>query len=403
MKVLWLSNYRFTNAPMSSTGTWLKVIGNALAEKQDIELINFTNDIVGRVTVEHIGSVKQYVIPIKKRFGHNAPSNKVASEITQIIKSINPDIIHVWGTENYFGQITSNLSQEFCVLIELQGLMFQWYYQILGGLTFHKLFACTGFKEIIMPRSHLLFLRSYFKRLAIKEIEILESHVHLGIQSDWTKKSIELLGFSNLFHRSLRPLRQEFIDNIGSWKKNYNRVIFVSSSSLHPHKGMHDLLEALSILVNSGESVFLRIGGYVGTGIRQSGYERYLKRFIKRHGISESVHWLGPLTGQQIVEEIKSADTVVIPSYLESYCNFLYESISVGIPVVCTYAGAMPEAKKITDNIYFYQQGDVYSCANCIRASLDLESFPKIDRHKFVTADAAVQRQLAIYSEIISK
>jgi glycosyltransferase involved in cell wall biosynthesis len=402
LKILWFSNYRFSNEPIKTTGTWLKVIGEALIKEKDIELINVTMGATKEIRYELVHGIDQYVIPFSKSYTNNLPPAKLVRQIDKIIEELQPDIIHVWGTESYWGFITLKHVNRFKVLLEIQGVLSQIKQQFFGGLTCKEILSCTGLKEILRPKAHLLNQYYLIKQSAQNELHMIKYHSFIGIQSEWSVHSIKEINSRAEFFNSLLPLREEFVLARQTWSHQVTGKIFTSAAGPISYKGLHVAIKSLKILIDSGVNASLNIAGAQSTGIRQSGYKRYLLSLIKDFNLEVHINWLGALDAKEIVRELQTSDIVLIPSYMESYCLFLYESLCVGIPIVCSYAGAMPEAGIFNPNIKYFQPGDYLVAASHLSDFLknnyqnDLESYP------IVTAEAAVKRQLEIYNKIFS-
>lgn len=401
-KILWFSNYRFSNESIRGTGSWLKVMGETLSAINDLEFYNITSGQTKIIAYEKSNNINQYIIPFNKKRDNSLPSKRIVSGIVQIIKDINPDIIHIWGTENYWGLITADLKYEGAVLLEIQGLTTQITTQFYGGLSLIELLKSTGIKELLKIRSHLLIQKNQFSKKSAKEIDIIRKHQYISVQSEWSKNTVLQLNKEAIIFESLRPLRKEFITNAGMWMQTTNNIVFFSASSMHSFKGLHVLIRALGLLKRNHIKVTLKIAGLHSTGIRQSGYELYIKRLIKKMGLEQHVYWLGPINADEIVSELISASVCVIPSYIESYCLALYEAVCIGIPVVCSYAGALPEVTNVTNNVHFFQPGDYYMCAKLISDTfLGIGNSLSDKESLFVSPEIAVGRQLEIYNKLL--
>lgn len=57
----------------------------------------------------------------------------------------------------------------------------------------------------------------------------------------------------------------------------------------------------------------------------------------------ERMHICGPLPHDEVMEQMRAADMLVVPSRLESLPNTILEAFDMGLPVVCTRAGGIPE------------------------------------------------------------
>lgn len=399
-KILWFSNYRFSNEAIKTTGTWLKVMGEALSKEKGIELVNVTKGQSKVIVLEHINGIKQYVVPDGNSYTNDLPKPQIVTQIEDIIEMEQPEIIHVWGTESYWGLITKNYVHRFKVLLEIQGILTQIKQQFYGGLTPKEILGCMGFKEFLKPKTHLLYQYSFYKRHAQNEQEVICSHHLISVQSEWSQRSIVGINSRAKIFNSLIPLRAEFISEARTWSYQSTGKIFTSAAVLHSFKGLHIALKALKILVENGVNACLNIAGAHSKGIRQSGYMHYLLRLIKDLKLEQHVNWMGPLDAKEIVCELKTSDVALIPSYMESYCMVLYESIAVGVPIVCSYAGAMPEAGRLTSSIKYFQPGDFRFAASLLTDVLSLVHESNLDSPTLVTVEAAVERQLAIYKEI---
>ena len=400
MKILWFSNYRFSNEAIKTTGTWLKVMGEALSRENGIELVNITKGQSNVIVLKQINGIKQYIIPAGKSYTNDLPKPQIVRQIENIIEELQPDIIHVWGTESYWGLITKNYVHRFKVLLEIQGILSQIKQQFYGGLTPKEILSCTGFKEFVKPKIHLIYQYYFYKLQTRNEQEVIGSHHLISVQSEWSQRSIGGINSKAKIFKSLLPLREEFVSASGTWTYPSSRKIFTSAAGLHSYKGLHIALRALKILVENGVNASLNIAGALSKGVRQSGYKRYLLRLINELKLEGHVIWLGALDAKEIVLELQTSDVVLIPSYMESYCMVLYESIAIGIPIVCSYAGAMPEAGRLTSSIKYFQPGDYRVAASHLSDVLSSAYESNIESQPVVTAKAAVERQLAIYKEI---
>ena len=402
MKVLWFSNYRFSNEAIKTTGTWLKVMGEVLSKEKDIELVNITKGISNEIVIEYVNGIRQYVFPFSKSQTNDLPKPQIVSQIENIIEREQPDIVHVWGTESYWGLITKNYVHRFKVLLEIQGILYQIKQQFYGGLTPKEIICCTGLKEIFKPKTHLLYQYHFLTRQAQNEQEIIKNHPLISVQSGWSQRSILGINSGAKIFNSLRPLRQEFITEFGTWSRQSSGKIFTSTAGLHSFKALHIAFRALKILIANGVNVSLNIVGPQSKGIRQSGYERYLIRLIKDLKLEAHVNWLGALDAGEIVRELQTSDVVLIPSFIESYCMVLYESLSIGVPVVCSYAGAMPEIASKSSSIYYFQPGDYLSAAILLLEIINNKYQIDIGKNLLVTSESALSRQLDIYKNVLA-
>ena len=59
-----------------------------------------------------------------------------------------------------------------------------------------------------------------------------------------------------------------------------------------------------------------------------------------------------------------------LPSFVESFCMTLEESLFAGTPTVASFSGAMPELATNEESALFFPPGDIVMCARCIERIL---------------------------------
>lgn len=125
------------------------------------------------------------------------------------------------------------------------------------------------------------------------------------------------------------------------------RLVFVSN--LGPHKGFHELVEALAHVTASW--TLSVAGGFPG-----SDAERRTRELIERLGLSDRVTFRGYLARAELYELYSRSDVLVWPSRAESFGFPLVEAAKAGLLVV---AADTPSAKEIVGQAArFYELGN---------------------------------------------
>ena len=126
---------------------------------------------------------------------------------------------------------------------------------------------------------------------------------------------------------------------------NQNKIIIITPADLLPVKGHSYLIEACSILVNSG---FKNIRCFFyGEGIMK----RRLEDLITKNELSDYIKMPGMITHENLMRiyEKEQVDLVVLPSIVTDDQNHegipvaLMEAMSYHIPVISTNTGGIPE------------------------------------------------------------
>ena len=110
------------------------------------------------------------------------------------------------------------------------------------------------------------------------------------------------------------------------------RVVFVGR--LAAQKGLRFLITAAASLKTPGVQVLL-----IGDGPERSALEREVRRL----GINNRVHFLGFVPHERVPEVLSHADVLVLPSVYEELGTVLLEAMWMGLPVVASRTGGIPD------------------------------------------------------------
>lgn len=163
-------------------------------------------------------------------------------------------------------------------------------------------------------------------------------------------------------------------------------MVFVGRVS--PEKGIHDLLDAMAIVVRQRPDARLDLIGPVAAlpksfivDISDDELVKGLARFYDRDyvdivgdavadGLSANVRLLGGMAHDDVVQHVAGADLLVNPSYSESFGMSLVEAMACEIPVVATRVGGMKEIVD-EDTGILVERADPTALAEAILRMLD--------------------------------
>jgi glycosyltransferase involved in cell wall biosynthesis len=410
LKVLWFSGVIFSDKASNASGSWIYAMADSLMKTGAIQLFNITNSYTKSPIRQNSGEIMQWLLPYQSLRSNGLPGKKAIREIQRIVNEIQPDIIHIWGTEGYWGLLTARGIIHGNIILEIQGLKFAIEKYFYSGLSFSDIIKCFGIKELLKPSGSLPALKSSFKKWGIFEKEMLLKHDFISTQSDWTRAHIKSINPNAKMIYTHRSLRNEF-QEAGKWELDRATPyqIFTSLASLVPYKGLHVLLESVSILKKKYPLIKLVVACHISHGIRQDGYTRWLRKKIKKLLLSENIRWIGRLNALDIIQQMYQANVVVVPSFVESYCLGLEEALSMGVPTVAAFAGAMPELAVNEKTALYFSPGEAVMCAEAIEKFFIRKDFTKMISQNVFNAKNAItnknitETQLAIYMEVIKK
>ncbi|MFT3949343.1 MAG: glycosyltransferase [Agriterribacter sp.] len=411
-KILWFSNCRLANTGMVSTGTWLFAMMEALLNTGKVKLYNVTQGNVNTVHREDWGEVGQWIIARQKINNSGLPSSSTINVLQQIEQEVQPDLIHIWGTESFWAMAGAKNFFKAPVLLDMQGILYAYAKVFYGGLTNGELLKSIGLKEILLPSRHLYFRKKAFEKRGINEKFVIKNTSFISVQSEWVEAHvISENPDCNIFRTGI-ILRKEFYTT-KQWQYDETRspVIFTSSSGSTSYKGLHILFRALAVLKQKFSSIKLRVAGTIIQQKKvQDGYTLWLLKLAKQLNISDNIEWLGPLNAEQIIQQFYAASVAVVPSVAETYCLALAEAMIVGVPCVVSYAGAMPELARHNESAMYFPAGDFMCCAwhieKVIKQQRLAESLSEAARAKGLVRndpEYIANNQLKIYDEIIDK
>lgn len=412
--VLWLSNLPFTEKPLKGTGSWLSSMGEALIASGQIKLANISQAKVRKPTRRDCGNITQWVVPFEPLNRDGLPPAKTINAIQLAVEEIKPDLLHVWGTENYWGLLTARSLLSGPALLEMQGIKYACAKVFYGGLSLAERLRCIGPLEVLRPHCFIMFGKQEFERWGKFEKEMLLKHRFISTQSDWVRAQVRAVNHECTLFKTGIALRKEFTES-KQWSPLNNLdshfpQIFTSTSSAAAYKGLHVLLRALALIKKKYPQIVLNIAGrQLGQWGTRSGYSRWLLREANKLGIKNHIRWLGPLDADGILQQFYKASVLVVPSFVESYCLSLAEAMMVGVPTVVSYAGALPEMARDDESTLYFSPGDVEMCAWQIERLLCDHSLARriserarsigIERN---SVSLITCRQIQIYDNVIS-
>ncbi|ESQ16722.1 MAG TPA: glycosyltransferase family 1 protein [Chromatiaceae bacterium] len=129
-------------------------------------------------------------------------------------------------------------------------------------------------------------------------------------------------------------------------------------ASYETGKGLSDLIRAVARLTrqcSTERPVQLALFGIE----TESGQRKMLLELADRLGISDRVEVPGPVMGADKERRLRNADCFCLPSYNEGLPMSMLEAMALGLPVVVTCVGAIPEVVEDGQQGLLYAPGDI--------------------------------------------
>ena len=379
-------------------------LANALRESYNGSLTVFAAGIDCPTGAWNVNSVS-YINKQESRtafvygVGRASAERKMLQEIVEQIEAIRPDIVHIHGTEKYYGEIASS-RRNYSVVISIQGILKECARRCWGDLGITPILANTGYWELSRGLPSVR-LHSLYRRGAVREQKsLLHANRVLG-RTDWDRAYCAHLCPHTPYSHVDEILRPEFFE--ASWAADEaHRYRIFTSGRLTLMKGMHVLVDAIAIARERIPKIHLTIAG----DIVDSAEFRFIKRKIKRHGLTESVCLAGWLDGKAIVKALMRSRAFVTASFVENGCNSLQEAMALGVPTICTFAGGMTTTTRHGETGVMVPVNDPLTLADSIvKVCTDDNLANRISRNAAAlarqrhSASAIIQQMLTAYKE----
>jgi len=380
LKVLWFSNTpansdEYFNKQLAGTGGWLKSLDKAIQNRVELHVVFYHNDNINNFIYE---STYYYPIPKHKNILSRL-RGRIFNEIIykehlyiylDLIKSIDPDIIHIHGTEGPFSSI---LGQTYIpVAVSLQGIITVISHKYCSGIDkkFLKI-KNTSFQNmssILFPSSFKSSMSRFIKRHK-REIMNLKHCKYVIGRTEWDKRISRILAPESQYFHSNEILRDSFYRV--AWENNRgHKLILHTTTSNSFYKGFETVCLALHEINKLGIDIEWRIAGINKNDLIVKVVQKKIRDKFPR----KNLVLLGRFSAQELIRLMLQADIYVMPSHIENSPNTLCEAMILGMPCITTFVGGTGSLLKDGQEGVLIQDGDPWAMAGAV---LDLKNDPE--------------------------
>ncbi len=118
---------------------------------------------------------------------------------------------------------------------------------------------------------------------------------------------------------------------------------------------------------------------------------------IEKHQLHHRIHLQAPLAEEELITAIRSAYCVIIPSITEGFGYSTAESCALGLPVIVSDGGALPEVA--SGRVLFFENRNSHDLAQKILLAAQAR-FNDIPRQAF-TWEASTRKLLSVYEALL--
>lgn len=380
MRILWLCNIplpqisRDLNMEVQNVGGWISGFANILEKLPDVELhYAFPSFGIKENFSGKVGNIKYHAFPALKRL-RVAPivddlkiNKKLTESISTIIKSVNPEMLHIFGTEMPHSLVASEIfNNPNKTIINIQGLISIYNDHFYADLPWSVRVRYT-LGDILRGNMYLQVKR-HVKR-AINEIDTLNNVANVIGRTDWDEACSTQINAKLNYYFCNEVLRESFYSAQWELNKCERHSIFFSQA-WQPLKGLHYLLRAMPLILRQYPDTILYVAGTdvtnedtIAKKIRKTSYGYYIEKLIKDNRLSNNIVFTGSLSEEEMCNRFLKSHVFVSASTIENESNSISEAKIIGLPVVSSFVGGVTNRVEHNLDGYMYQHDAVYMLA----------------------------------------
>ena len=334
-------------------GSWL-IEPACLLSQDDCFNLSIVTPWPGNFVHKKINNVDYYLIPSTYLDRMKSPSKKYIQQCNSIIEKVNPDVIHLHGSEFALG-IPFAERKGIPKVLSIQGLISKinasYFY---GGIKMPSWIGC------FLPHNVMTYLPIKLQHLrnnwrAKSEIRQLKQVDAIIGCTRWDYTYSMLINDKLKYYNIDYAIRKEFSKY--SWSVDHcDRHTFLIGSMTVPLKGLHMAFKALSILLKKYPDARIKVVG-ANTFIKKPkiGYARYLYKLAKKLNILDHIELLGPQETDGMIKAMLSSHSFVLSSCIENGPNTMMEAMYLGLPCICSYVGGAMQFAQENEEAVFYR------------------------------------------------
>ena len=337
----------------------------------------------------------------------------------KLIREFAPDVIHVQGTEYFYGCFNPEVYAGKPVVVSIQGLISGIAPHYLGGISPKELRGTNwNLRYLLKGRSLLQEQRVWLEGRAVQEQKILRQQMNFIGRTEWDRETVAFYNPRARYWTVNENLRPPFFVTRRDPKNVKRHSIYCSAAASTALKGCHWLIRAVAGLKDEFPDIELRIAAANGLippkGLKaklfDQSYHCYLRRLIHELGVEKQIVALPQISAEEVAKELQRAELFVLPSMCENSPNSLGEAMLVGTPSIATFVGGVPSILKDGVEGKLVPSGDPAALAGAIRrwflhpeeaeAGVEAARQTALNRHD---AKRNAEATLAVYRQLMSE
>jgi len=367
LKVLWFSlspglSSAHLNNDYKGCG-WIKALEKNIQDKVELSIVFYHDTFVEPFTLgpTRYFPVNRYkhgkLTKIKRRLLNGIEDERDVETFAEIVKKVNPDLIHIHGTEGPFGLVQKLVNIP--AVVSIQGTITVYRYKYFSTISHLDALRFSKLKDILLSRSFVNVYKQ-FAKMAAREQEIYAHSKHFIGRTAWDRRVTSVLAPGAKYYHNDEILQDPFYKHRWSNKLNAKLILFTTNGP-NIYKGIETLVDCAHLL----DKVKIDYEWQVA-GLHKN--DEVVKIAAKSIGkaVSNNINFLGKLDDAQLAQALLKANIYVAVSHIENSPNSLCEAQILGVPCIATHAGGTNSLLEDGEDGILIQDGDPYSMAGAI-------------------------------------
>lgn len=287
--------------------------------------------------------------------------NQMLPQLIDVVKTVQPDLIHIHGTEECFGLI-QDVIKDIPIVFSIQGMIAPYKEKYFAGMSLADVKKYESFYDKVRGVSVINEYKSFCYR-AEREKNYLRQARYIFGRTFWDRDCTLALNPQRKYYTVNEILRSEFYEK--QWKGflSKNKIQIVSTISGGIYKGMETVLKTAEILQRYGKIDFeWHIAGYD----RSTKWLKMAEKITNLQYGQCHIVLHGRIGAAELANLLSKSDMYVHVSHIENSPNSVCEAMILGMPIIASYAGGTVDMLQHGEEGILYQDGDPYVLAGAI-------------------------------------
>lgn len=374
MKILWVTNVSLPEASFSLKekptpfGGWLVNTSKVISEQKNIELhVAFPHKKEKEIKKLKGTNINYHLFPLIDL--KNKDSKKSKENISNLLRDIQPDIVHIFGTEYAHSLVFVKecIRLNIKSIVTIQGLISVISKHYMANLPHYvqKRFTLRD----LLKRDNIYIQQKKFEERGELEKETIKLAENIIGRTTWDRAcTLQINPKANYYHCN-ETLRDSFYYDKWDINDCEKHTLFLSQGS-YPIKGLHYILEAMPLILEEFPDTKLYVAGQDITRsgslvdkLKLSSYGKYIKSLISKYNLKGRIAFTGLLDEDQMRKRYLKTNVFVSPSVIENSPNSLAEAMILGVPTVTSHVGGVPDMFSHNEHGFTYQSDAPYMLA----------------------------------------